>query len=129
MHQAWEKLRDVWRLVSVLPVYRDLDIDWSQPVEQSEPLFWQSRPGFLNLLDFLEVEFFRGRTAGNAPRRCHNCGKYFLLTAGYNTCYCNNIAPGETERTCRKVGAHRKEEREKAGRPQRRSNMTGFTTG
>ncbi len=27
----------------------------------------------------------------------------------YNTCYCNNIAPGETERTCRKVGAHRKE--------------------
>lgn len=52
--------------------------------------------------------------AGNAPRRCHNCGKYFLLTAGYNTCYCNNLAPGETERTCRKVGAHRKEARERA---------------
>lgn len=34
--------------------------------------------------------------------------KYFLLTAGYNTCYCNNIAPGETTRTCRKVGAHQK---------------------
>ena len=31
-----------------------------------------------------------------------------MLTAAYNTCYCNNIAPGETERTCRKVGAHRK---------------------
>ena len=46
--------------------------------------------------------------AGNAPRRCHNCGRYFLLTAGYNTCYCNNVAPGETEHTCRKVGAHRK---------------------
>jgi hypothetical protein len=46
--------------------------------------------------------------AGNAPRRCHNCGRYFLLTDGYNTCYCNNIAPGEAERTCRKVGAHRK---------------------
>ncbi len=51
---------------------------------------------------------------GNAPRRCHNCGRYFLLTAGYNTCYCNNIAPGETERTCRKVGAHRKEAQGKA---------------
>ena len=25
-----------------------------------------------------------------------------------NTCYCNNIAPGETTRTCRKVGAHQK---------------------
>ena len=77
----------------------------------------------------LEAEFFRGLAAGNAPRWCRNCGKYFLLTAGYNTCYCNNIAPGETERTCRKVGAHRKEAKEKAGRPQRRSNMTGLITG
>lgn len=62
------------------------------------------------------MEFFRGLSVGNVPRRCHNCGKYFLLTAGYNTCYCNNIAPGETERTCRKVGAHRKEARDRAGR-------------
>ncbi len=53
---------------------------------------------------------------GNAPRLCHNCGRYFLLTKGYNTCYCNNIAPGETERTCRKVGAHRKEAQGKANR-------------
>jgi hypothetical protein len=30
------------------------------------------------------------------------------LNRGYNTCYCNNIAPGEIEKTCRKVGAHRK---------------------
>ena len=64
--------------------------------------------GLTGLISFLEVEFFRGLTVGNAPRRCHNCGKYFLLTAGYNTCYCNNIAPGETTRTCRKVGAHQK---------------------
>ena len=42
--------------------------------------------------------------------------KYFLLTNGYNTCYCNNIAPGETERTCRKVGAHRKESTGKENR-------------
>lgn len=221
VYQAQEKLRDVWTLVSALPVYRDLDIDWSQPVKQNAPLlekFWSrlrqispegraevdeylrtligasellrifrkqialmlegyfepldrrnpeayavgmfkfysdmvtaelmgqdtyelahsfplkvrfvpmmspsdgekiilaEQARFLNLLDFLEVEFFRGLAVGNAPRRCHNCGKYFLLTAGYNTCYCNNIAPGETERTCRKVGAHRKEARDRAGR-------------
>ena len=54
------------------------------------------------------LTFYRGLMAGNVPRRCHNCGRYFLLTKGYNTCYCNNIAPGETKRTCRKVGAHRK---------------------
>ena len=68
------------------------------------------------LADFLRTEFYRGLVLGNAPRRCHNCGKYFLLTSGYNTCYCNNIAPGETERTCRKVGAHRKEAQGKANR-------------
>ena len=31
-------------------------------------------------------------------------------------CYCNNVAPGELERTCRKVGAHRKEARGKQNR-------------
>nr|WP_325204517.1 DUF6076 domain-containing protein [uncultured Oscillibacter sp.] len=63
---------------------------------------------FRYLSHFLYTDFYRGLMAGNAPRRCHNCGRYFLLTARYNTCYCNNIAPGETERTCRKVGAHKK---------------------
>ena len=63
---------------------------------------------------FLYTDFYRGLMAGNAPRRCHNCGRYFLLTDGYNICYCNNIAPSETARTCRKVGAHRKEAQKKA---------------
>ena len=69
---------------------------------------------FNSLADLLYTDFYLGLIHGNIPRRCHNCGKYFLLTAGYNTCYCNNIAPGETERTCRKVGAPRKKAREKA---------------
>lgn len=62
---------------------------------------------FGELHSFLYTDFYRGLMHGNAPRRCHNCNRYFLLTRGYNTCYCNNIAPGETERTCRQVGAHR----------------------
>ena len=69
---------------------------------------------FSYLSHFLYTDFYRGLMAGNATRRCHNCGKYFLLTEGYNTCYCNNLAPDETERTCRKVGAHRKEAKGKA---------------
>lgn len=83
---------------------------------QKGSIFVAEKTTFQSLLDFLQVEFYRGLAVGNAPRRCHNCGKYFLLTAGYNTCYCNNIAPGETERTCRKVGAHRKEAQGKANR-------------
>ena len=72
------------------------------------------RMAFESIGAFLHVDFFRGLIKGNAPRRCHNCGRYFLLTDGYDTRYCNNIAPSETERTCRKVGAHRKEA-QKAG--------------
>lgn len=69
---------------------------------------------FNDLVSFIKTDFYRGLIHGNAPRVCQNCGKYFLLTNGYNTCYCNNIAPGETKRTCRKVGAHIKEAKKKA---------------
>ncbi len=79
----------------------------ANPAEQRKPLLAE-KTEFRYLIHFLYTEFYRGLTAGNMPRKCHNCGRYFLLTEGYNTCYCNNIAPGETERTCRKVGAHRK---------------------
>lgn len=82
----------------------------------ADEIFIAEKATFNRLTDFLRVEFYRGLAVGNAPRRCHNCGRYFLLTKGYNTCYCNNIAPGETDRTCRKVGAHRKEARELAGK-------------
>lgn len=79
-------------------------------------VFIAEKATFNSLMGFLQTEFYRGLAAGNAPRRYHNCGRYFLLTAGYNTCYCNNIAPGETVRTCRKVGAHRKEAQGKENR-------------
>ena len=84
--------------------------------ENESEFFVAEKTTFHYLHDFLRTEFYRGLAIGNAPRRCHNCGKYFLLTDGYNTCYCGNIAPGETARTCRKVGAHRKEAQGKANR-------------
>ncbi|WP_297871831.1 DUF6076 domain-containing protein [uncultured Oscillibacter sp.] len=82
-------------------------VPMAHPMEAGKTLLAE-KVEFHYLSHFLYTDFYRGLMAGNAPRRCHNCGRYFLLTAGYNTCYCNNIAPGETERTCRKVGAHRK---------------------
>lgn len=78
------------------------------PTEKGK-IFIAEKATFNSLMDFLQTELYRGLAKGNAPRRCHNCGRFFLLTEGYNTCYCNNVAPGETNRTCRKVGAHRKE--------------------
>ena len=32
-----------------------------------------------------------------------------MAIGAYDTVYCQRIAPGETSRTCRQVGAHRKE--------------------
>ena len=64
---------------------------------------------FEDLVNFLYVDFFKGMAAGNIPRQCRNCGKYFLAMGAYDTLFCNEIAPGETVRTCRKVGAHKRE--------------------
>lgn len=86
------------------------------PKGHDEEIFIAEKATFSSLADFFRTEFYRGLAIGNAPRPCHNCRRYFLLTDGYNTCYCNNIAPGETERTCRKVGAHRKETQGRANR-------------
>lgn len=83
-------------------------VPMAHPAEEGK-VFLAERTVFSYLTQFLYTDFYRGLVAGNVPRQCHNCGRYFLLTAGYNTCYCNNLAPGETDRTCRKVGAHKKE--------------------
>lgn len=81
----------------------------AMPVPE-DPLRYQlaERFEFSFLSSFLHVDFFKGLMAGNAPKCCHNCKKFFLLESGYHVCYCTNIAPGETERTCRQVGAHKK---------------------
>ncbi len=79
----------------------------SHPKKSGESILAEETE-FSSLSHFLYTDFYRGLISGNVPRRCHNCGRYFLLNSGYDTCYCNNIAPGETDRTCRKVGAHKK---------------------
>lgn len=75
------------------------------------------RMHFEDLVSFLYVDFFKGMATGNLPRKCRNCKKYFLAIGAYDTLYCNEIAPGETERTCRKVGAHKKEKEKTNSKP------------
>lgn len=64
---------------------------------------------FEDLASFLYTDLYRGMAAGNLPRRCQNCRRFFLSVGAYDTIYCDRIAPGETSKTCRKVGAHRRE--------------------
>lgn len=87
--------------------------------EEPKKYIVAERMVFGSLSSFLHIDFFRGLIAGNVPRRCHNCGRYFLLLNGYDICYCLNIAPGETKRTCRDVGAHKKEARKEGKTPAR----------
>lgn len=75
------------------------------------------RMHFEDLVSFLYVDFFKGMAVGNLPRRCQNCKKFFLALGAYDTLYCNEIAPGETKRTCRMVGAHKKEKLKTRSKP------------
>ena len=60
---------------------------------------------FSSLRDFLYVELGKAIAHGNAPRQCRLCGNWFLHEQGDRMMYCERIAPGETERTCREAGA------------------------
>ena len=60
---------------------------------------------FPSLRDFLYVELGKAVIRGNAPRKCRLCGGWFLHERGEKSIYCARIAPGETEQTCREVGA------------------------
>ena len=84
--------------------------------EQKERYILAERMVFHRLGEFLHTDFFRGLMHGHTPRRCHNCGSFFLLTEGYDTRNCNRIAPAEKTRTCREIGAHHKEKAKKESR-------------
>lgn len=60
---------------------------------------------FHRLCDFIYVELFKGMLTGHVPKQCGNCSRWFLQEEGYDYEYCNGIAPGQTEKTCREIGA------------------------
>ena len=57
------------------------------------------------LADFLYLEHGNEIEHGHAQRHCRLRGRWSLHEEGDNTVYCKRIAPGETEKTCREVGA------------------------
>ena len=60
---------------------------------------------FDRLLDFVYVEFMKGLQKGFVPKRCANCGRWFLQTPGATFAYCAGSAPGQDGKTCREIGA------------------------
>ena len=48
----------------------------------------------------------RGLQRGFVPKRCANCGRWFLQTPGASYNYCGQPAPNSEEgKTCREVGS------------------------
>ena len=64
---------------------------------------------FESLPSFLYMDLYKGLAAGNLPRRCAHCRRWFLAEGGYDTLYCNRVVPGAKGKTCRQVGAHERE--------------------
>ena len=60
--------------------------------------------GFNNLGSFLYYDFFIGIKQNFVPNRCHNCGKFFLISGKWYYTYCNNSLKNELDKTCRDVG-------------------------
>lgn len=54
---------------------------------------------------FLYYDFFHGLEYNYVPKKCDNCGKYFLNKGGKYNNYCENPSPQDIEKTCRDVGA------------------------
>ena len=60
---------------------------------------------FDRLLDFVYVEFMKGLQRGFVPKRCANCGRWFLQKPGATYAYCTGPAPEDPVKTCREIGA------------------------
>jgi hypothetical protein len=63
---------------------------------------------FDSLGAFLYVDFFRGLERNSLPRRCDNCGRYFLLSSGKYSNYCERPLEDDPGKTCRDVGTRRR---------------------
>lgn len=64
--------------------------------------------GFNDLGSFLYYDFFNEIKQNYVPNRCHNCGKYFLISGKWYYAYCDNPLRDEPDKTCRDVDSKRR---------------------
>lgn len=57
---------------------------------------------------FLYEDFFRGLANHFIPKRCSNCGRWFLIQAGIYSDYCENPLEEDGTKTCRQVSVRKK---------------------
>lgn len=124
---SWDEVlkgRDVFKLTQTRRAMVDY-VPMRNPDNPDEFIIAESML-FSNIGEFLHMDLFRALMHGNIPRQCANCGKYFLLTNGFNTKYCSNIAPGETSKTCHHVGAYKKQAEKVEASPTQKAYRTVY---
>ena len=82
-----------------------VNVQYAMLESSDAPLEIVEKMYFDRLADFVYVEFMKGLQKGFVPKRCPNCGRWFLQKPGTTYAYCDGLAPGETDKTCRDVGA------------------------
>lgn len=78
------------------------------------------------LQSFLKLDYYRALMAGHIIRRCKNCGKFFLLTKGFHTEYCDRPIPGKPHRNCRNQGAKNTLKKNINALPPKRSHYEAY---
>ncbi len=63
---------------------------------------------FHSLGSFLYFDLFNGIKYNCIPKRCNNCGKFFLLNGGKYSDYCESPLANDPPKTCRDIGARKK---------------------
>jgi len=88
---------------------------------QKETPLLVKRMHYVSFVGMLRGDYFEGLRNGNGPKKCKNCGRWFLTTNAYLIKYCDNIAPGDSRnRTCRSVGAKAGDKEDPQGHPIKR---------
>ena len=74
------------------------------------------RHHYQSVVGLFRADLFEGLSVGHAPKKCLNCGQWFLTKDGRHTKYCDGIDPNsEKGESCRSVGNRKRREfREKA---------------
>ncbi|SDA31373.1 hypothetical protein SAMN02910447_03500 [Ruminococcus sp. YE71] len=65
------------------------------------------------LQSLLKVDFFKGLMVGHQIRRCLNCDRFFVVSGGYKTKYCDMPSPENPKRTCNQIAFAKKKTKEK----------------
>ncbi len=60
----------------------------------------------------MKTDLLRGMMKGHFPRRCEHCGRYFLMTKGYRTKFCDMPSPEDPNRTCNQISYVKKRVKE-----------------